>query len=137
MKIHNRHTEELIIETKSLLTDLRGTNLRNADLRGADLRGADLIGANLRNADLSGANLRGANLRGANLSGTSLPLFCKWDISIQNDKINIGCKSKTMNEWNSFFESSEEFETKRGTEEFKRIEAMYLAAKAYYLHMSK
>ncbi|MDQ5928841.1 MAG: hypothetical protein QG594_619, partial [Bacteroidota bacterium] len=31
----------------------------------------------------------------------------------------------------------EEFDTKRGTEEFKQIEAVYLAYKAYYLHLNK
>ena len=109
-----------------------------ANLRGADLRGADLIGANLRGADLSDANLIGANLRGANLSGanttnTKLPIYSKWNFSIENENLNIGCKSKTFSEWKEWFEESkEEFSPQRNTEDFKRLQAMFYAYEAYY-----
>ena len=141
--------------------ELRGANLRGAELRGANLRGANLIdadlidadlidadlrGANLRGAELRGAELRGANLRGANLRGANLrgakntenaymPLFCKWSYSILGDKIQIGCETRTIEEWDEFFASTEELLTKRGTEEFKQIEAIYLACKAYLTHL--
>jgi len=127
--------------------DLRGANLSRADLRGADLRGADLRGANLSRANLSradlrGADLRGADLRGANLRGADLreaenkdlayiPIHCKWSTSIKGDLIQIGCKEKTIEEWNLFFSSDEEYTTKRGTDDFKQIQAVYLAYKAY------
>ena len=137
---------------KTLLEAIKsGANLRGADLRGADLSGANLSGANLSGANLSFANLSDANLRGADLSGANLsyanlrgaenketaymPIFCKWSVCIIGDKIKIGCKEKTINEWDSFFASNEEFETKRGTNDFKQIEAVYLAYKAYYLHL--
>ena len=128
--------------------NLRSTDLRYANLRYANLRSTDLSYANLRYTDLSYANLRYtdlsyANLRSANLSSalnketSCLPLFCKWGICIIGDTIKIGCKEKSIQEWDLFFSSNEEFETKRGTEEFKQIEASYLAYKAYLTHLSK
>lgn len=41
-----------------------------------------------------------------------------------------------IDEWDLFFASEEEFDTKRGTQEFKQIEAMYLAHKAYLTHLN-
>ena len=95
--------------------------------------GADLIGANLIGANLSGANLIGAE----NIETAYLPIFCKWTPSIIGNKIKIGCKEKTIEEWDYFFSSNETFETSRDTEQFKQIEAVYLAYKAYYLHLNK
>ena len=139
-------------------TDLSGADLSGADLSGADLRyakligakligaklsNADLNGAKLSNADLSGADLNGAKLRYANLIGsdttnTRLPIYSKWDFSIENDSLNIGCKTKTFSEWKKWFEESEEeFSTERNTEDFKRIQAMFYAYEAYYNFLNK
>jgi len=126
--------------------DLRDANLRGAKLRGANLRGANLIGADLIGADLRGAKLRGADLRDANLRGAKLrgaknkeqafiPMFCKWSHAIIGDKIKIGCKEKTIKDWDLFFASDETYETDRNTEGFKQIEAIYLAYKAYLTHL--
>ena len=112
-------------------------NLRDADLRGANLIGANLRDADLRGANLIDANLRGADLEGADLEGANLPLYCKWSTSIVNDSIQIGCKTKTVKEWNEFFKSDTVFDTERDTEDFARIEAMYKANKAYLQHMKK
>jgi len=109
-----------------------GADLRDADLTGADLRDANLRGANLTVADLTGANLTVADLRGA-----SLPMYSKWIFSFTEGKLTIGCKTKTIKEWDEFFESNEEFETPRGTQEFKQIQAMYLAHKTYYEFLNK
>ena len=128
--------------------NLSNVNLRCADLSGADLSNADLRYANLSNADLryanlSGANLSSADLRYANLSGsdttnTRLPIYSKWDFSIENDNLNIGCKTKTFSEWKEWFEESEEeFSTERNTEDFKRIQAMFYAYEAYYNFLNK
>ena len=143
--------------------DLSSANLSYADLRSAnlsyaDLRSADLSYANLRSANLSYANLRSANLRSANLSYANLrsadlsyadlsyavnkelayiPMFCKWNVSLLGEKIKIGCKEKSIEEWDIFFSGTDEFETKRGTEQFKQIEAMYLGYRAYLLHLQK
>lgn len=78
------------------------------------------------------ANLEGAYLKGANLEGANLPIYCNWSVFIVGDKIKIGCKEKTIEEWEQWFKSSEEFSTKRGTPEFKRIEGMFNAYAAYY-----
>jgi hypothetical protein len=121
--------------------NLRGANLYGADLRVANLRDADLRGANLEGADLYGADLRGADLYGADLRGAKnkeqafIPMFCKWSHAIIGDKIKIGCKEKTIEEWDLFFASDETYETERNTEDFKQIQAVYLAYKAYLTHL--
>ena len=117
--------------------DLRSANLRSANLRSADLRSADLSSANLRSANLRSADLRSADLRSADLRSADLPIYCKWEHSIRDNKIKIGCKSQTIEEWDLFFESDEIYETKRNTDEFKQIEAVYLAYKAYLTHLNK
>ena len=117
--------------------DLRSADLSYADLRSADLNCADLSSADLSSADLSCANLRSADLNCANLIDSKnkelakLPIYCKWSSSIIGNKIQIGCKTMTIEEWDLFFESLEEFQTKRGTQEFKQIQAVYLANKSY------
>ncbi len=117
--------------------DLRSADLRGADLDGASLDGAYLRGAYLRGADLRGADLRSADLRGADLRGAknketaNLPIHCKWSATVIGNKIQIGCKEKTIEEWDSFFASDEIYETQRGTDDFKQIQATYEAYKAY------
>jgi len=121
---------------------LHGCNLTNADLTGADLRNAnlsfvDLRGANLRGADLRRANLRATDLRGVDLSGTNLtraikvPMHCKWSHGITAGQIHIGCDRMSIDEWDKFFASDSEFETPRGTPEFRQIQAVYNGYKAY------
>ena len=123
--------------------DLSGANLSNANLSGADLSNANLSNADLSGANLSNANLSNADLRYANLSGAKnkesayLPVFCKWHHCLIGYKIKIGCKEKTIKEWDSFFASEEEYETKRNTDEFKQIEAVYNAYKAYLQTLNK
>ena len=115
--------------------DLSGANLRDAYLSGANLRGANLHDANLSSADLYGADLSGANLSGANLSsadlyGADLPVYQKWFVTWQtNGIIKIGCKEKTVAEWDVWFASDETYETERNTADFERIEAAYQHAK--------
>jgi len=76
------------------------------------------------------------NLSGVlNKDTARLPIFCKWNTSIIGDNIRIGCKEMNIENWDLFFESSEEFETKRNTEEFKQIQAVYLAYKAYLTYL--
>jgi uncharacterized protein YjbI with pentapeptide repeats len=111
--------------------NLTGADLTCADLTGANLRCADLTGANLRGADLRGADLTGANLRGADLTGAYIPIYCKWGVSIVDENIKIGCKIKSIEEWDTFFASDEEFTTARKTDDFIRIRAMYEAYKSY------
>ena len=123
--------------------NLYNANLYNANLEDANLEDANLEDANLRSANLEGANLEGANLRSANLEGAKnketaiLPIFCKWSYGIKGDLIIIGCKQKTIEEWDIWFNSNEEYSTSRGTDEFKQIEAIYNALKSYYLTLNK
>ena len=123
--------------------NLSGVKWSNTDLSGAKLNGADLNGADLRYTDLSNADLSGAKLRYADLivsdtTNTRLPIYSKWDFSIENDSLNIGCKTKTFSEWKEWFEKSEEeFSTERNTEDFKRIQAMFYAYEAYYNFLNK
>jgi hypothetical protein len=116
---------------------LQNANLQNANLQNANLQNANLQNANLRNAYLQNANLQNANLQNANLQNAKLPIFAKWAFSIKNNQIiKIGCKEKTICEWDLWFASKKEFATKRGTPEFKQIEAVYLAHKAYLTHLN-
>lgn len=128
---------ELEKENNTLKETLREANLRGANLHEANLYGADLREANLQEADLYGADLHGADLHGAlNRNKALIPMFCKWSYGIKGDKIVIGCKEKTIEEWDLFFNSSEIYDTQRGTEEFKQIQAVYNALKAYYITLN-
>jgi len=63
--------------------------------------------------------------------GVSVPR-CKWYYGFENpDIIKIGCKKMTVSEWDKWFSGTEEFITKRGTPEFKMIQACFEATKAY------
>jgi hypothetical protein len=123
--------KDTVIEAVRSGADLRGADLRRADLRGADLRGADLRGADLRGADLRRADLRGADLRGADL-----PIFCKWSFGIKDDMIYIGCKLKTLEDWQIWFDSDKVYSTDRADPEFNKIRACFEAAKAYSLSLN-
>ena len=113
-------------------------NLKYVNLSGAKLSNADLSGAKLRYANLSGADLSNADLSGSDTTNTRLPIYSKWDFSIENDSLNIGCKTKTFSEWKKWFEESEEeFSTERNTEDFNRIQAMFYAYEAYYNFLKK
>ena len=110
MEIKNRYTRQVIVSDES------GT-----------------IKEALLNAIKEGVNLSGADLYGVNLSGANLPIYCKWYVTIKDNTINIGCKNKSIPEWEDWFNNStEEFSTKRDDEDFKRIKAMFYAYKTYY-----
>ena len=119
-------------EDNTIKDTLCEANLRGPNLRGANLCGAYLCGADLRGADLRGADLREADLRGAkNKELAYIPIHCKWSHAIIRDKIKIGCKENTIEGWDLFFASDEVYSTQRRTEEFKQIQAVYEAYKAY------
>ena len=112
-------------------------NLVRANLDGANLDGANLDGANLDGANLVRANLDGANLDGANLVGANkLPIHCKWTHGITENKIHIGCEKRTIEEWDLFFNGNDIIETNRDTKEFKQIQAVFEAYKAYLLFLN-
>ena len=121
-------SENATIKVALLKAIESGVDLSVANLSGVDLSEANLSGVNLSRANLSRANLSEANLSRA----IKIPIFCKWGVGItENNLINIGCKKMTIKEWDLFFNSDKEFETKRNTEQFKQIQATYEAYKAY------
>jgi hypothetical protein len=85
----------------------------------------------LERAVLSGADLSFADLSFADLSGADLSMFCKWSHSMVDNKIKIGCETRTIEDWTEFFESGEVIETPRDTDDFKRIRAVFESYKAY------
>ena len=116
--------------------DLSRANLSGANLYGANLSGANLSGANLSGADLSRADLSRADLYGANLYGATMPIFCKWNThGIVDGKVRIGCETRSIKDWDSFFASDEVITTPRNTDEFKQIRAVYESYKAYLTHL--
>lgn len=99
---------------------------------------ANLEYANLINAYLENANLYNADIRNAkNKENAILPIFCKWSYGIKGDLIVIGCKQKTIEEWDIWFNPNEEYSARRNTDDFKQIQAVYNALKAYYLTLNK
>ncbi len=135
MEIKNRYTGEVIFSDNS--DNIKDTLLNaiksRADLRECDLRGCDLTGCDLRECDLRGCDLTGCKLYGALIHEAYLQMYCKWYVSIKDNTIQIGCKNKTIDEWDNWFSNSnEEFLTSRDTEDFKRIKAMFYAYKTYY-----
>jgi hypothetical protein len=125
--------------------NLSNANLSNADLRNANLWNANLSNANLWNADLRNANLWNADLSNADLSNAKnlnetirLPMFCRWSHGITNGNlIHIGCEKRTIKDWDAFFKSDEVISTERNTDDFKHIEAIFKAYKAYLTHLNK
>ena len=84
------------------------------------------------------ANLYNANLENAKNKETAiLPIFCKWSYGIKGDLIKIGCVEKTIEQWDLWFDSEEEYSTSRNTKDFKQIQAVYNALKACYLTLNK
>jgi len=96
-----------------------------------------LAGNGGKRADLQGADLRGARLQDADLHNTLIPIYCKWSSAVCNGNIKIGCITKSPEEWEQWLESDEEYETKRGTDEFKQIEAVIRAHIAYLKVLDK
>lgn len=117
-------------------SDLRSADLSNSDLSNSDLRGVDLSNSDLRSVDLRNADLTSANLRNAeNKELSNLPIFCNWSHSLIGERIQIGCETKSVEDWDEFFNSDDELSTKRGTNDFKQIQAVYLSYKAYLTHL--
>lgn len=54
---------------------------------------------------------------------------CKWSVYYKKGIIRIGCKKKTVEEWDLFFASSEILETARDSLAFNQIYKTYRMAK--------
>jgi hypothetical protein len=90
-------------------------------------------------ANLSDANLRCAYLSDADLSDAfKVPIYCRWTHGItQSNLIHIGCEKRTIEKWDLFFAGDEVLTTQRDTQEFKQIQAVYEAYKAYLTFLNK
>ena len=131
IQIKNRYDGSILFEHECENNTIKKTLMQGVK-SGSDLRNSDL-----RNSDLSGCDLRNSDLSNSNLSDCAIPIFSKWPVSIIDNRIiKIGCEEKIIEDWDLFFASTAEFDTKRGTAEFKQIEAMYLAYKAYLTHLN-
>ena len=107
--------------------------LEQAVKENANLEYTNLIYANLNDLNLNDANIYDAK----NKENAILPIFCKWSYGIKGDLIVIGCEQKTIEEWDIWFNSNEEYSTSRNTDDFKQIEAVYNSLKSYYLTLNK
>ena len=84
------------------------------------------------------AILVGASLVGASLVGARLPIYCQWPVThtVAPDLlVHIGCKSKSVVDWDAWFSGSDEYDTPRDSDDFRRIRASYLAVRAYLVAM--
>lgn len=126
IEIKNIFTGSIIFEYSKENNTIKET-IEKAVKDGANLDQANLVGANLVGANLFRANLVGANLYGA----IKLPIYCKWTHGITENKIHIGCEKRTIEEWDLFFNGNDIIETQRDTKEFKQIQAVFEAYKAY------
>lgn len=134
-------------------SNLLGANLKYTNFSFADLSYANLMYTNKSYIDLTSSILNHAILYDNNLTNpkifeiTSLKdehlinykltdalvsIYCKWDVFIINDKIKIGCETKTIPEWDEWFNGDKIYVTHRNTDDFKRIYANYIAVREYY-----
>jgi hypothetical protein len=105
----------------------RGGEFRGGEFRGGEFRGGEFLGGYFLGGEFLGGEFRGGEF----LGGTRAPQ-CKWIYGLTPDgKIKIGCKEKTIEEWDQWFNSTHEYSTPRSSVEFTKIKACYEATKAY------
>ena len=67
------------------------------------IEGDSLQGAYLRYANLRGADLQGADLQRANLPTDVIRIYGnRWDVTIFQDWMTIGCQHHHIDDWNKF-----------------------------------
>jgi len=116
--------------------DFRGGNFRGGNFRGGNFLGGDFLGGNFLGGNFLGGDFCGGNFRGGNFLGGTMMPHNKWRCGVEsNGLIRIGCKVKSMQEWDSWFAGNETFSTPRGTKEFAKIQANYLAVKTYVIFL--
>ena len=106
MKVYTKEELKEILDKHSLWIKDHSQG-EKADLRWANLEGADLRWADLRWADLRGAYPTEADLRGAigNRNQIKTIQTGKYTVVWTKDKIWVGCKSFTLEEWKNKTES--------------------------------
>ncbi len=107
-----------------------------AETKNADVEVSESGWVIWKGGDFLGGYFRGGYFLGGEFRGGIMMPLCKWVYGFDHDgKIKIGCKSKSLEDWQKWFDSDEEYSTKRGTEDFKKIRACFEAAKAYLIAM--
>ena len=81
----------------------------------------------IQNGSLYLRNNKITSLKGFKQNGDLY--ICKWVTIFENNKLSIGCKTKTLEEWRIFFENKESYETNSDSDEYKLIEKTF---KMYY-----
>lgn len=115
-----------------------GGEFRGRQFRGGEFLGGQFLGGQFRGGEFRGGEFRGGEFRGGEFLGGVMGTFCKWYVGMTYEgNIKIGCKTMSEEQWDAWFKGKEEFSTKRGTKEFKRIYASYLSIKAYKKEMDK
>lgn len=92
-------------------------------------RGGEWLGGTWRDGMWLGGTWRGGTWRGGFRS-----ICSKWYVTISlKGMIWIGCKEKTIADWDKWFKGKEIFSTPRDSQEFKMIYAHYRAMREYAL----
>jgi len=117
--------------------DFRSGNFRSGNFLGGNFLGGDFLGGNFLGGNFLGGNFFGGDFSGGDFRGGLMMPSCKWVYGITpKGKIKIGCKEKTVKEWDIWFKSSETYSTERNTVAFKKIKACYKIAKIYLQELS-
>ena len=111
------------MKTKIQIKTMLGSLLFEYEKKGNSVK-ETVIEAVKNKAYLRGAYLSGADLTGADLTGAYLYLFGKWYYKIFpfEDKIGIGCKEKTISEWETWFSTKQKYEVEPNSREYQLIE---------------
>ena len=109
-----------------------GGEFLGGEFLGGYFLGGYFLGGEFRGGEFLGGYFLGGYFRGGYFLGGVMIPNCKWVYGFQADgRIKLGCKVKTIEEWDAWFASDEVYTTPRGTDAFKRIEACYKVAKLY------
>ena len=133
MKISElKNAPEWLVMAKTENEDVEITPSGYVIWKSGNFLGGNFLGGNFWGGNFLGGDFLGGNFRGGNFRGGLMMPNCKWVYGQDCEgRIIIGCKKKTLEEWDVWFSGTEEFDTKRGTEDFKKIQACFEATKAY------
>jgi len=111
---------------------------RGGEWQGGEWRGGVWQGGVWQGGVWQGGEWQGGEWQGGEWQGGLSTCRSKYiPLLLDNGNIKIGCKEKSIKEWDKWFKGKEEFSTPRGTLEFKMIFAHYKAMKAYVEEMKK
>ena len=82
-----------------------------------------------------GGEWRGGEWHGGEWHGGRSSVRSKYVPTWDGSRISIGCKAKSIPEWDAWFAGDEQYETPRDTEAFRLIHAHYQAIRAWVVAM--